>query len=151
MMSEKFSFRIDRLRGLVRITMQGLFTLDDVAEFVRERSRAHRDLGCEPNMHLTLNDVRGMKIQSQEVVTAFREMLDDPEHRSRRLAFVVAQTLARGQLIRALSRRKARCFEDPASAEAWLLTEDLRAPPLHRARALTSVRPEEDRADRAAA
>jgi hypothetical protein len=150
-MTEKFSFQIDRLRGLVRITMQGLFTVDDVADFVRERRRAHRGLGCEPNMHLTLNDVRGMKIQSQDVVTAFREMLADPEHRSRRLAFVASQTLARGQLIRALSSRKARCFEDTASAEAWLLAGDVRAPPLHHARALAPVRPEEDRADRAAA
>src|SRR5688572_7316516 len=138
-MTEKFSFQIDRLCGLVRITMQGLFTLDDLADFVRERRRMHRDLGCAPNMHLTLNDVRGMKIQSQEVVTAFREMLTDPEHRSRRLAFVASPTLARGQLIRALSNREARCFEDPASAEAWLLAEDLQAPPLHRARTLASV------------
>ena len=151
-MTEKFSFQIDHLRGLVRITMKGLFTPDDVADFVRERRRVHRDLGCGPNMHLTLNDVRGMKIQSQEVVTAFREMLGDPDQRSRRLAFVASRTLARGQLIRALSsRREARCFEDVASAEAWLLAEDLQASPSHRARSLTSVRPEVDRADRAVA
>src|SRR5687768_10301182 len=98
-MSAKFSFQIDPLRGLVRITMKGLFTPDDVGEFVRARREAHRQLGCAPNMHLTLNDVRGMKIQPQDVVTAFRELLADPEYRSRRLAFVAGQTLARSQLM----------------------------------------------------
>jgi hypothetical protein len=92
-----------------------------------------------------------MKIQSQDVVTAFREMLGDPEQRSRRLAFVASQTLARGQLIRALSNREARCFEDAASAEAWLLAEDSQPAPWHRDRALTSVGPAVARADRAAA
>lgn len=132
-MSAKFSFEIDPLRSLVRITMKGLFTPGDVERFVEARQRAHRQLGCAPNRHLTLNDIRGMKIQPQDVVTAFRELLADPAYRSRRLAFVAGQTLARGQLMRALSSREARCFEDPAAAEAWLLLEESESEPLRRA------------------
>lgn len=124
-MSAKFAFKTDRVRGLVRITMSGLYSQADVEAFLRAREKAHAALGCGPNQHLTLNDLRGMKIQSQEIVAAFRDMLAAPEHRSRRLAFVADPTLARSQLMRALQSRDARCFEDIATAEAWLLAEEL--------------------------
>lgn len=120
-MSAHYSFETDRARSLVRIRMSGLFTLDDIQGFLAARREAHAMLGCGPNQHLTLNDLRGMKIQHQEVVAAFRDMLAAPGYRSRRLAFVVGPTLAKSQLMRALSGRDARCFEDVASAEAWLL------------------------------
>ena len=123
-MKAAYSFRIDRARGLVRIQMSGLFTMADIAGFLEARQRAHAELGCRPNQHMTLNDLRSMKIQSQEVVTAFRELLADPAFRSRRLAFVAAQTLARSQLMRALDGREARCFDSVGEAEAWLLAEE---------------------------
>jgi hypothetical protein len=124
-MKATYSFRIDRARALVRIQMSGLFTMADIAGFIEARQRAHAELGCAPNRHMTLNDLRFMKIQSQEAVTAFRELLADPAYRSRRLAFVAAQTLARSQLLRALDGRDdARCFDSVGEAEAWLLAEE---------------------------
>jgi hypothetical protein len=124
-MDAKFSFHIDRSRDLIRIRMSGLFTLADIAAFLEARQRAHDELGCVPNRHVTLNDVSAMKIQSQDSVAAFREMLADPAFRSRRLAFVAAPTLARGQLLRALQDRDAhaRCFNSVEEAEAWLFAE----------------------------
>jgi hypothetical protein len=135
-MEASFSFQVDRSRDLVRIRMAGLFTFGDIAAFLDARWRAHEELGCAPNRHLTLNDVREMKIQSQDVVVAFREMLADPAYRSRRLAFVANQTLARSQLMRALAGRDARCFDDPEEAEAWLLAgeaDESELPPLRSA------------------
>lgn len=129
-MSATFSFDIDKARSLVRITMAGLFTPADIRDFLDERRVAHARLDCGPNMHLTLNDVRGMKIQPQESVAGFQEMLAAPEYRSRRLAFVAARTLARSQLMRALSNREARCFEDIAHAEAWLFADERDSAPL---------------------
>src|SRR6478672_6466730 len=85
-MNASFSFEIDRPRDLVRIQMSGLFTAADVAAFVEARRRAHAQLGCAPNRHLTLNDVRQMKIQTQEIVAEFRLMLSDPPPRLRRRA-----------------------------------------------------------------
>lgn len=123
-MSATFSFTIDKARSLVRITMSGLFTPDDIRDFLDARRVAHAELGCGPNRHFTLNDVRGMKIQPQESVAGFQEMLAAPQYRSRRLAFVAARTLARSQLMRALSNREARCFENVAHAEAWLFAEE---------------------------
>jgi hypothetical protein len=132
-MDDKFSFRIDRSRKLIRIAMAGLYTLDDVDAFLEARRDAHAALACAPNAHVTLNDLRGMKIQPQEVVAAFRELLAVPEFPSRRLAFVAGPTLARSQLMRALNGRDARCFGDPAEAEAWLFAEAVETAPLRRA------------------
>jgi len=120
-MPARFTFAIDRPRGLIRISMSGLFTGQDVADFLFARRRAHAALGAVPGGHLTLNDVRAMKIQPQQTVAAFRDLLANPEFPSRRLAFVVAPTLARTQLARALDTRKARCFAGVEDAEAWLL------------------------------
>ena len=133
-MNARFSFKVDPARDLVRITMAGLFTPDDIAAFAEARREAHNKLSCPPNAHVTLNDLRGLKIQPQEVVVAFREMLAAPYYRSRRLAFVVGPTLARNQLTRALANRDARCFDDPVSAEAWLLSQES-ARPVRAARA----------------
>ncbi len=122
-MTASFSFRVEPSHDLVRIRMSGLFTPADIQAFLEARRHAHEELRCGPNQHLTLNDLRGMKIQSQESVAAFRELLANPVYKSRRLAFVAAPTLARSQLMRALNGRDARCFDDPDEAEAWLLDE----------------------------
>jgi hypothetical protein len=123
-MSARFAFQVDPSRDFVRIAMSGLFSLDDIADFVEARREAHGRLSCARNAHFTLNDLRGLKIQPQETVAAFREMLAATDYRSRRLAFVAGPTLARNQLLRALGGRDARCFNDPITAEAWLLRED---------------------------
>jgi len=132
-MKAEFSFEVDPLRDLVRIRMGGFFRRADIADFVEARRAAHAALQCPPNAHLTINDIRAMDIQSHDIVEAFREMLAAPEYRSRRLAFVVANTLARSQAIRALESREARWFTDPAQAEAWLFADEQEEAPRRRA------------------
>jgi hypothetical protein len=132
-MTATFSFHVEPDRDLVRISMSGFFHRADIANFVEARRVAHQELRCPPNAHLTINDLRGMGIQSQDMVDAFQEMLAAPEYRSRRLAFVVGYTLARAQAIRALESRDARWFDDPGKAEAWLFGDDVAEQPLRRA------------------
>ena len=128
-MDANFSIHADPSRDLIRIRMSGFFTIDSIQAFLDARRDAHARLRCGPNEHLTINDLREMKIQSQDVVGKFYSVLADPAYRSRRLAFVVASSLARMQLVRALGSRSAECFTDPLAAEQWLF-EDLIA---HRA------------------
>ena len=104
--------------------MAGFYAQEDIRAFVKARREAHEALGCAPNAHLTLNDLRAMEAQPQTTVEAFSEMLASPEFRSRRLAFIVAPNWARTQVLRALADRDAKCFTDPEAAEAWLLAED---------------------------
>lgn len=124
-MSVKISIRVDSARDLVRIRMAGFFSPEDVTAFIHARAQAHAQLRCGPNQHLTLADLRGMKIQPQEAVAAFQAMLAQPEYRSRRLAFLIGTTLTRSQLIRTLAGRDGfRLFHSEKEAEAWLLEGD---------------------------
>jgi hypothetical protein len=132
-MSANFSIHAEPERNLVRIAMAGLFTPEDIAGFYKARDIAHAKLTCGRNAHLTINDLREIKIQSQDSVAGFQQMLGAPEYRSRRLAFVIGRTLARSQLQRALAGRgpDTRCFDTVEEAEAWLfsgaMTGELRA------------------------
>lgn len=123
-MADKFTITVDVPRDLVRITMSGFFGEGDVLAFLGERMAAHRQLKCAPNQHVTLNDMRAMDVRSQGVVDSFRSILASPDYRSRRLAFVVTGALSRMQLMRTIEGRNAQVFEDPAAAEAWLLSAD---------------------------
>ena len=125
-MHPQFSVEVDRPRDLVRIVLTGLFTLEDMPYFLDARRQAHARLACAPGQHVTLTDLRSIKILSQEMVGAWCAHLTDPKTRVRRLAFLVAPTLVRGQLVRALAgrdQRDTRVFEDPAEAEAWLVED----------------------------
>lgn len=123
-MAGKFTFRIDRSRGLVRIAMHGFYDLSDVASFFEARRTAHAELGLPPNRHLTLNDLRGMQIQKQEVIEAFQLGLAAPEEKARKLAIVVDAAMAKGQASRAIASDDTRYFTDLAEAEAWLFAEE---------------------------
>lgn len=129
-MTAKFTFRIDRARGLVRITMAGFYDLTDVAGFFEARRHALAELGLPPNQHLTLNDLRRMQVQKQEVIEAFQMGLSAPEEKARKLAIVVDAAMARSQANRAIASPDTRYFIDVGEAEAWLLEDEEAAPSL---------------------
>lgn len=125
-MKPEFSIDVDISRSLVRITMSGFFEPEDIRRFVAARDLKHRQLTCARNEHLTLVDIRGMHIQSQESVGQFAKLLANPQFASRCIAFVVTQSLARMQIKRAAARRGAGFFTDDfAAAEAWLLADQI--------------------------
>lgn len=119
-MMPRMSFDVEPERDLVRITLAGFFTPADVDRFVAARDAAHAQLRSAPNAHVTLVDMRAMQIQSQETVAAFQRVLTDPRAVSRRLAFVVARSLARLQIKRAAAEREAAYFTTIEDAEAWV-------------------------------
>jgi hypothetical protein len=123
-MRDKFTFALDRARGLVRIRMHGFYDVGDVAAFFEARRTAHAELGLPPNQHLTLNDLRGMQVQKQEVIQAFQAGLAAPEEKARKLAIVVDAAMARGQASRAINSADTHYFTDVAEAEAWLLVDE---------------------------
>jgi hypothetical protein len=123
-MEAAFSIDVDASQSLVRIVMSGFFAMEDIVRFVAARDQAHHLLNCAPNAHVTLVDIRGMKIQSQDSVESFKHVLNNPKFASRRLAIVVAQSLARMQIKRAASDRDAYYFDSIEGAEAWLLAPD---------------------------
>lgn len=123
-MQPEFEIKVDVPHSLVRIRLAGFFDDSSLRKFMAARKSAFQQLRCGPNQHLSLTDIRGMSIQTQEVVARWGAVLADPAYRSRRLAFIVGSTLARMQLQRAIGSRDARCFTDPRAAERWVLTGD---------------------------
>lgn len=123
-----YSIDLDPPRDLVRIRLSGFFGIDDIARFQAELRLAHLRLGCgRRGGPLTINDISGMAIQSQDVVARWGAFLADPAHRSRRLAFVVASALARMQLQRVIGGRDAQVFTDGSEAELWLFADEASA------------------------
>ena len=70
-MRAKFDISVNVERSLVRMTMSGSFSSEDIAQFVIARDEVHHMLQCRPNQHLTLVDIREMDIQAQDCVVAF--------------------------------------------------------------------------------
>lgn len=122
-MSADFDIRIRPDRNLLDVRMAGFFTLDDVARYRAAITTASRELGGDPGRQIMLCDISGMRIQSQDVVEAFRQNMADPVYGRRRVALVVTATLARSQAQRAVGRREARMFTSRADAETWLFSE----------------------------
>lgn len=106
------------------VRMSGFFTLADVARYGQAIGAATAKLGGSPDEQRMLSDISGMNIQSQEIVEAFRSFMANPRYAGRKIAFVVASTLARQQLQRAIGSRHARCFADVWEAERWLFSEE---------------------------
>jgi hypothetical protein len=125
-MDAHFKIDVDHTHHIVRMTLAGFFAVGDIERLTVARDRAHATLGCDPHEHATLVDMRDMKIQSQDSVIGFAELLANPKHQSRKLAFVVASSLARAQMKRAATGREAGYFTCSLDALIWLLTEERR-------------------------
>jgi hypothetical protein len=119
-----FLIRIEQPDNLVRIEMGGFFGQDDIQALRRTLEEKLLALTCAPNAHLTLADVRAMKIQTQDVVASFSTVVGDPKFRSKRLAFVTGSSLARLQTRRLTDRPGVAFFTEVEAAEAWLRSGD---------------------------
>ena len=121
-MTAKFDINHYPDDGLLLITMSGFFEIADIEAFAVARDAAHTELKCGPNQHLTLVDITQMSIQKQDAVAEFQRILSNPKTASKRIAFVVPRSLARGQIQRAAQGRNAEYFETIAEAEEWLIS-----------------------------
>lgn len=119
-MDAHFTIDLDPARRLLNVVMGGFYTPDDVQRYHAAVHAATAKLGSLPSMQRMICDISAMRIQSQETVAAFSQVMADPKYRHRRIAFVVAGSLARMQAQRVLGDRQARLFSTYTEAEAWL-------------------------------
>jgi hypothetical protein len=122
-MDANFTITVQNELDLVRVSMSGFFFPSDVERFRHARDEAHLLLRSLPNQHLTIVDIREMKVQAQETVAAFQAVLGEKRHHGRRLAIVAGSSLARSQAKRA-SQRVVAYFAAVEEAEQWLLQSD---------------------------
>lgn len=118
-MAAEFTLITDVRYNLMRVEMAGFFDEDDVKHFAAEYRSRLTHLNAPG--HLTLVDIRAMKIQPQSVVGAFSSLLASPDVQSLRLAFICSSSLARLQAQRLTDREGVKFFEDEDEALKWLV------------------------------
>ena len=120
-MGINFEISVEPEIDLVNIAMSGFFVDIDVKAFAFALESKMAQLRCGPNHHLTLCDVRGMDIQTQNIVASFAQIVGHPKFRSKRLAFVTRSSLARMQTRRLTDREGVTFYTDMAEARKQLL------------------------------
>jgi hypothetical protein len=107
-------------RKLLRVALQGFFTVEQVAWFARSAQEAVAGMGCRSGDWVHICDISDMKVQSQEVAEAFTRFINHPERRSRKLAIVTGQSPVRMQIKRVLACSDAGVFKTVMEAERWI-------------------------------
>ena len=121
-MDASYQIVIEPSRDLMRVTLTGFFTIDQIQALRAGLVAALASLSCPPGTHRSIFDIRACKIQSQEIVQALRSMSESKGITAQRLAIVAGTSLMRMQLRRIISQdRLARTFDDVRSAENWVL------------------------------
>lgn len=107
--------------GIIEIEVSGFWKLDQLGAFADEVAEQARSVRLNGKRQAILYDYTQAAIQSQDVVTALREMAARDAFKSRKVALYSAGRLARLQ-----ARRIAECsdrfavFEDRGAALDWL-------------------------------
>ena len=114
-----FSITTDPHRKLVRVTITGMLTTDDVRELYRQERQAVLGMACRLGDHLALADLTGCALQLQDVAAAFQREMHSIA-RARRLALVVGGSVVKMQVRRILRRADAALFATVDGAEQWL-------------------------------
>ena len=119
-MSTHYRIEISPEMDLLHVTLLGFFEPDDISAMRLSLIDAIGSLRCSAGEHLALYDVRECKIQSQQVVQAFRAMSDRKGIVARRIALVTGRSLMKMQIPRIVVDRESACFDDLTTAKAWL-------------------------------
>ena len=121
-----WTFAIDQQRRLVRITLAGNFTTDDVERMDLARKGAIGSLRGRFNDHLALIDVSACAPSPPDVAAALQAAIGNPVFRARRCAMVVSTGLIKMQARRVVDRPDMLFCATIDEAEARLLEPALK-------------------------
>jgi len=109
-------------RKLVRATMKGLLTLEEVKRFSTEEQAAVARMGLKSGEFVLIIQTGGNQVQTQEVMEAFRALMIHSPLKARKIATVRDGALTRMQSRRISQvRSNAEVFDTVVEAEAWLM------------------------------
>ena len=120
-----FSITTEPHRKLVRLSVKGMLTLEQVQELYRQEHEAIRAMGCNLGEQLVIVDLRECPLQLQDIVNAFQKSMESPA-KAQRLAMVTGTSLSKMQARRIMKRNDAALFDTIAEAEAWIFSADQR-------------------------
>jgi hypothetical protein len=121
-MTQTGEYRIetDAGRKLVRVKLIGFWDEAVANAFAVDEQAAVRTVARHSGEHLTLADLGEFNLQSQVVVKICQNLIEHAELKSRKLAVVSGDGLARIQIKRILLRDTMRVFSSVPEAEEWL-------------------------------
>jgi hypothetical protein len=115
----------NRALKLVRVTMSGLLTEDEVRSFGQAKEDAVRDMGLKSGEYLMLIDARGNTVHTQQVMEILADLVTHSRLKAKRIATVREGALTRLQSGRLSKLRDDyRVFDNMGEAESWLFQED---------------------------
>ncbi len=120
-----FSIRFDTVQKLLDIEVRGHWDIATVARFgeaVAMMVSRLPSLGCSLGQQVTLFDMTGFAVQSQDVLPPLGRLAADPGITSRRIAIVAASVLLKMQAKR-IAPHFPR-FDDRTAAIEWLMEND---------------------------
>ena len=119
-----YSITLDHQNRRIRADLTGFMTPDEVMRFSADQQGALADAGWASGTFDLLMVTDGGIVQSQETVAAFQSLIVNSPIKSRRLATVRSNPLARMQTTRIVKMREnAAMFESLEDAIEWLEAE----------------------------
>lgn len=118
-----FEVRTDHNKRLIYLRMSGVLAVDEALACAAAKEAAVGSLG-PPYVHSTLVDIRGLRLQPQEIFAIFTNFVATTEYKSRKIAIVAGEGTARMQFRRVAERAPLRgdmrIFTGASEARAWL-------------------------------
>lgn len=108
---------------LVELEMSGFFSMEEAVRLYKDEQRAAATLSAQGGYFLLI-DLSALKLQSQDVIARFQDMLNDAPSTASRIALVTGQSVARMQARRLADRVRLRLFDQRAEAMTWLQQGD---------------------------
>jgi len=113
-----YTIHIDPRHDLIEVTLGGMMSLDEVANYIAELRR--EIINHRLRSYAMVIDVSHCPIQSQDMIVAMgRHMAEMPKARA--LAIVTGSSLARMQVRRLFTQPYARVTASVAEGRAWVI------------------------------
>jgi hypothetical protein len=122
-----FQVETNHAERMIFLRMAGVLSVDEAHACAAAKEAAVDSLG-PPYDHMTLVDVRGLRLQPQEIFAIFTNFVATTRHKSRKVAIVGGEGTARMQFRRVAERAPLRddmrLFTVMAEARDWLVADD---------------------------
>ena len=118
-----YTIKTHPLLKLVELEMSGFFSMEEATRLYEDEQRAVASLSPQGH-YVLLIDLSALKLQSQDVIARFQDMLNDAPRTASRIALVTGESVARMQARRLADRVRLRLFDRRAEAMAWLQQGD---------------------------
>lgn len=116
-----YNIKTDAKFRLVHVTMSGFLQPGDVEQFSQEEQKAVDSLGLRAEGHIVLVDTTALRLQSQDVVSAFQKLIIAAPCKARKIAILVGDSVSRMQAKRLKGCNRLNIFSQEHEAKDWLL------------------------------